>query len=556
VVAGLLAGTLGTLRAAHAGDFSVLGLDGNYSLQANYALAVRLKNPADGIINAPADPLLALPDTLKFSQSINYDDGDRNFKSGSLINNRLSLLGELNVTKGDYGAQLRADTFADSVYLGSNDNDARGTVNKQGSPTDFTSDAHRFDGRRVRLLDAYAFGTWYFGEQGSLNVRAGRHVVAWGDSLFFSGIALAQAPSDATKANVPGADVKSIVLPVDQLSMQLSLTSRIALLAQYKLEFKPNELDPVGTYFSVSDAVGPGAQYLWSLKAALPGFPSVNGSSIIPHTGTETPSDFGQYGAGIKVLLGSNTSIGLYRLRYDSTIPLAQENFGSVSVSGLGTLTVPLTYSEVYADGIDMTAASFSTRLFGVSVAGEAIYRQKSPVLVNYYTPLTSNIPTPTRSNVAQGLLNAIYNRGPGWLWDSISVAAEVGYVNLTHVDPVNPVPGGSGAAAGMDQLTYSRTSVAGTVLVQVGEAAVFNGWDLNIPVSYSATAVGQPSLLGAFGSLQGAGDERASLGATFTYQQDFDVGVIYSAYFGSPNFMAHPYADRDNIGFNVACRF
>ncbi len=548
LVTSLFLGTFGFDHAAHAGDdFKLLGLDGDYNMQASYALAARLKNPANGIINTPPDPLVAqglsFLDPYRYPQSANYDDGDRNFKSGSLINNRVTLLGELNLTRGEYGAQVRGDAFADSVYLGVNDNDSPSTLNRiGGSPNEFSSDARRFDGRRMRLLDAYAFGTWYFGEQTKLNVRAGRHVAAWGESLFFSGVALAQAPSDATKANVPGADVKSILLPVDQVSMQLSLTNRLTLLGQYKLEFKATELDPVGTYFSTSDVVGPGAQFVLGFKSPI--------GTPLPYLGNVNPSAFGQYGAGIKYSLTADTSIGLYRLRYHSTNPSVHEHFGC------GAACVPVSYDTPYFDGIDMTAASFSTHLFGLSLGGEAIYREGSPTSINYSSTLTGNVATPVRSNVTQGLLNAIYSAGPGRLWDSISVAGEVGYVFLNHADPVNhadEVPSQPGI---FTQLYYSRTSVAGTVLVQIGEASIFDGWDLNIPISYSATAVGQSSLAGAFGSLQGAGDERASIGTTFTYQQDFDIGVVYSAYFGSPNFTTHPYADRDNIGLNLTYRF
>ena len=45
---------------------------------------------------------------------------------------------------------------------------------------------------------------------------------------------------------MPGADVKSILLPVNQVSMRFALDNEWTFLGQYKLEFKEVELNPVG----------------------------------------------------------------------------------------------------------------------------------------------------------------------------------------------------------------------------------------------------------------------------------------------------------------------
>src|SRR6185436_8825601 len=86
-------------------------------------------------------------------------------------------------------------------------------------------------------------------------------LAAWGESLFFPGIVSAQGPFDATKANVPGVEVKEILLPTNQVSMQLSLTSDLTLLAYKQFEFKPTEIFPEGDFFSPADLVGPGSTF-------------------------------------------------------------------------------------------------------------------------------------------------------------------------------------------------------------------------------------------------------------------------------------------------------
>ncbi len=592
VGASLVASIVGFAGSAHASEFKALGGDGTFSLQMSYALAVRVKNPADGIVNTAPDPLVAQGVTIlepyKYPKSANYDDGDRNFKSGSLVNNRISALGELNFTKDNYGAQVRGDAFFDAAYLGSNNNDSPGTINKTGPNNEFTSDAHRFDGRRIRLLDAYGFGSWNLGEDMDLNVRLGRQVVAWGESLFFPNISGAQAPADATKANIPGADVKSILLPVNQVSLQLSLTNSLTLLGQYKMEFKATELDPVGEFFSIADVVGPGAQFVYGLHnplAFLPGAPP--DISDVRYAGELNPSSFGQYGLGLKYAVTRSTTLGLYRLRYHDTKPSPYQNFNcNASITAniqfcdvqnavnalpalgriiqnsnfdiVDTLNVPTTYNIRYFAGVDLSALSFSTTLFGLSWAGDVSYRQKTPILVNYVSSFLGHVPVPMPGDVTQINLNGIYATGSGLLWDSINIAGELGYVFVNHTDPyihTQDVP------TSPDQtlytgLTYSRTSWAGSVLVQIGENGVFNGWDLLIPITFSGVAEGQTSQLSSFGSLMGAGDIRASLGLTFTHLQSLDLGIVYSAFFGNPDFTTHPYADRDNLGLNATYRF
>jgi hypothetical protein len=613
----LAASVMAAAGCAYGGDFSVAGGNGNFSLQMSYALAMRVKNPADGIINTPPDPLIANlgcagpcdPNSLKgivqnavrrfqYPQSANYDDGDRNFKSGSLVNNRISALAELNYTRDNYGAQLRSDVFIDGAYLVHNDNDSPGTVNKVGSNTEFTSDTHRFDGRRIRLLDAYGYGSWTLPGDMNLNVRIGRQVVAWGESLYFPNISSALAPADATKATVPGADVKSILLPVNQVSLQMAVTERLTVLGEYKLEFKPTEINPVGEFFSIADVVGPGAQFAYGLHNPLPTlfpgqFPGAPSDiSDVRYIGELRPSTFGQYGVGLKYEVTRATTIGMYRIRYHDTNPSPYQNYdchvpltgpnasGQILdlcstynlavknpslTSGISPYPsdlswVPATYNIRYFAGIDMSALSFSTSALGLSWAGDLSYRQHTPALVNYLAPLLGNIPVPMRSDVTQANLNAIYGTGSGPLWDSINVAAELGYVFVNHTDPyyhtMDLPPSVATNPAPSTQLKYSRTSWAGSVLVQIGENGVFSGWDLVIPITLAGVPVGQTSQLSSFGSLMGAGDVRASIGTTFTRMQVLDLGLVYSAYFGHPDNTTHPYADRDNIGLNATYRF
>ena len=617
-----LAGGMVVSNMASAGSFELFGLDAEYQLIGSYAAAIRTEAPNNGIINTPPSPKIPIPDYLKLPESNNYDDGDRNFKKGALVNNRLTVLGELQLQKNDFGLLVRGDAFYDDVYRRMNNaNNSPDTINTTQQPVNsFTDAAQYFDGRRTRLLDAYAFGTWYLGDTVALNLRIGQQVVAWGESLFFSGVALAQGPADATKANVPGADVKSILLPTNQVSMQLTLTDDITLLGQYKFEYKETELNPVGEFFSIADVVGPGAEFIYGIQNPLylanygdlnllsddipealqlvvdllaPDLPTeqVTGllagllgglDSALPDVNLPVgaiqqpgvprninvmrgpdirPSDFGQWGLGLRYRLTSETNLGLYRLRYHNTTPAPVQNYGyGLLLPGAGglpplttqalNLMIPVTYNIRYFDGIDMTALSFSSTLFGANIAGELIYRDGIDTLVDVDGGLLGPVPTPSRSKITQLLLSAIYVIGPGAAWDAITIVGESSSIHVNQVDEA------CGPSSCSKDLTYDRNAWGYSFLTFVDYRNVFSGWDLQVPISFSGIAQGQSSLMGGLGALSGEGDIRASVGASFTRLQKLTLGVNYSAFFGDPDFRQRPYADRDNASITVTYRF
>ncbi len=617
-----LAGGMVMTGVACAGSFDWFGLDGEYQLIGSYAAAIRTESPDNRIIATPPSAKIPIPDYLKLPESNNYDDGDRNFDKGALVNNRLTVLGELQLQKKDYGLLLRGDAFYDDVYRRlDNDNQSPDTINTTQQPVNsFTHAARYYDGRRTRLLDAYAFGTWYLGDTVVLNLRIGQQVVAWGESLFFSGVALAQGPADATKATVPGADVKSILLPVNQVAMQLTLTDDLTLLGQYKFEYKETELNPVGEFFSIADVVGPGAEFIYGIQNPLylanladinllsddvpealqlivdllpvdlpadqlsgvlstllgqldgvlpdanlpvggiqqPGVPK----NINVQRGPDIrPSDFGQWGLGLRYRLTADTSLGLYRLRYHNTTPAPVQNYGDgILLPGNGPLPpvttallgvkIPVTYNIRYFDGINLSALSFSSTLLGANVAGELIYRDGIDTLVDVDGGLLGPVPTPTRSKITQGLLSAIYVIGPGLAWDAITLVGETSYIHVNQVDQA------CGPVSCSKDLTYSRNAWGYSVLSFIDYRNIFPGWDLQIPVSFAGIAKGQSSLLGGLGALAGEGDLRGSIGASFTRLQKLTLGVNYSAFFGAPDFRQRPYADRDNASITATYRF
>jgi len=580
-LAGALAAAFGL--PAHAGSIS-LGddFDAEYKLTVDYAALMRLKSPSSALVNGPVDATTKLPST------VNYDDGDRNFKADSLFNNRISGLAELIVRGPNYGLALSGDGFYDQVYHHPNDNDSPATVNKTGPYNQFTQGARYYDGQRLRLLDAYVFGNWQLGAHQDIDIRIGKQVVGWGEALFFSGLATAMSPADATKAFIPGIETKDLLLPSNQVALKFGVTDDLTVLGYYKLQYKATELDPAGDYFSTADVVGPGSQFIYLtqnpfyalLGNLIPGTPQFWTASRGPDL---KPSDYGQYGAGLKYQLTQTTGVGAYYLRYTDTAPLTRLNEGyqvllaplsnvlpqslqsalqAVESGILGPLgvqvplvtqpltskaigvQVPVSYNLGYQDGIHMAALSFSSQIFGVSVAGEADYRDGIDLLVNPAGP------TATRGKTMQFDLSAIQALGHGPFWDSIQLIGEVQYIHINSVTPV----------AGDDQLTNgtgpgTKNAWAYSTEAMFGWNNVFPGWDIVVPLTFQAIAKGSPPP-GTFGALYGEGDQRDSVGITFTYLQRLNLGLTYSGFLGTPTLEQHPYADRDYVAFTAKYQF
>ena len=504
-------------------------------------LAGGLAEPASAMTFQPIDDLKVEWDTTltyslawrteardhKLVANANGNDGDNAFNKGSLISNRSGFLTEADIKwQEDYGVFLRAAGFYDNVYDRGNDNGtgtsncfAGGQCSRPDRYSKDTIEQHRND---LRMLDAYAYGTWDMAGH-NLNVRVGDQVVSWGESLFYPGISAAQSPVDATKATTPGVEVKEILLPVGQLFTQFALTDSLDLQAYYQYKWEKTELFGVGSYFSTTDYIDRG------------GYNDATG--FVRRLKDDEPSDSGQYGLALTYAAESlnNTEFGLYYSRYHDKTPSLdfQSQLGS--------------YRAVYFDNIDLYGASFSTVLGDTSIAGEVAYRDGSPVMVD------NGFGSPVRAKTVQSQVSMIHVLGPTSWADNTTLTGEVVYNRvLSNNDsvPTQLAPGFS--LPGTDKLLYDRSAWGYTVQVNLDYNNVFSGWDMSLPVTYSTAAHNDSSMIGSINS--GQGDDRASIGSSWRYLGNFTVEARYNAYLGNAN--NAPLADRDNVALNFKYRF
>ena len=444
------------------------------SLTVNYTASMRTEKPDHEYLN-----------------SINNDDATRNFKRGSLINNRVSVFGELMLKHDNLGAVMRGSHFYDEVYHQRNDNDSPDTVNKTGRYNDFSRDTRKLSGSKARLLDAYVYGDFTVNDDQYLSLKAGRHLVAWGESLFWPNISQGQAPVDSTKFNVPGTEAKDAYLPVGQVSGSWSINEDLALLGFYQYKWEETQLNPVGDYFG-SDTFGPGAEFYRLAPGIVSSLPD---SAVVGYGGSVKPGDSG----------GPSYQLG-------------------------------------YFDNIKLTGISFTTKAGdSVQFAGDLSYRDGAAVYLSNGAP--------ARGQLWQGNLNAVYIIGPTFMAQQTTLMTEVVHQRIQGVDDLTITGGGAGTDGTFNKYVYDGQT-RGSSLLGIGayfdHPNVFNGWDLTTKATWTQNIDGS-----AYSGL-GRAEKRLTLGGDFKYLGNFQLGLTYVAYLSSADLaQGRTMADRDYLSFN-----
>ncbi len=489
----------------------------------------------------------------KLVSDINSDDGDRNFDKGDMINNQFSAIMDIELRyKDTYGFFLRPKAFYDFAYRDGNSNNSPITNNNGpvwGGPLhdnddfmDQTKDQLR---DKVEILDAYAYGE--FNPLGhAFNLRVGRQVVSWGESIFLlNSISSAQSPVDATAAHNPGTELRDIFLPVGQVYGQLDLSENLTLEAYYQWEWDENRIDEAGSYFSTDDYLfRAGKRYL------VPVDLSYGLAASIDSTGRDLAKNSGQWGAALRYLVPSldDTEFGLYYINYHDKMPELIGSFSGGTPYLDWTTLVPgpdgellnlvdsSSYKIKYAQNIHLVGASFGTVLFDTNVSGEVSYRSNQPVMVadpNNILEFSYN-----RAHVLQGQVSFIHimSQRLALIWDDATLLGEVGF---------NRVDGEDG------DLIDDSFAWGGTVeLDMTWFNLLLPKLDLTVPVVYQFNPHGTSPVLGTFS------EHNDSLGVSlnFTYRSVYQVGFGYTTYIGKPE--DNKLTDRDFVSMNFKYTF
>ncbi|WP_328795631.1 DUF1302 domain-containing protein [Halopseudomonas xiamenensis] len=486
----------------------------------------------------------------EYLQSLNNDDGTRNFDRYAPINNRVSVFGEIIATKDNYGAVVRGSHFYDDVYKSDNDNDAADMVNRvvaqPGDHQRFVSKTRNDSGSRFQLLDAYVYGNWPIGDDQYLSLNAGRHLVAWGESLFWPNISQGQAPVDATKFNVPGTEAKDAYLPVNQLSFSWALNDRLAFTGFYQLEWEKTRLNPVGDFFSTTDFFGPGAQFMRFAPGVISNLPD---GAVVASAGDRDPRDSGQWGLGVRWNIDFNTEVGLYHYRYhDRVASMFLDMTGNSRYSSLGSIDNLDAAGPVikfgYFEDIKLTGLSLSSKVGDVQLGSDISLRQDAPVMVASGAPTTGEL--------LMASANFMYMLGPNSLASQTTLMGELVNQHILDADTLSVTAGGITTTD--DDYVFDGQTRSSTLLglgVILDYPSIFTGWDLSLSGTW------QQNLDGSAYQGLGRGEKTLTLGADFAYLGNFEVGATWVNYLSSANLDKQRYmADRDYVSFNVKYTF
>ncbi|WP_157264077.1 DUF1302 domain-containing protein [Azohydromonas aeria] len=503
-----------------------------------YSSGYRLENPSQSIVGGqnydPASP----------NYFPNTDDGSRNFKRG-LVSNRLDVLSELDVSWRNLGFRISGAGWYDTVYQRDhNANDSPGTANPFSVPyNQFTDATRRLQGGYSEVLDAFVFGKFKFGDMSS-TVRAGKHTVLYGESLFYgaNGIAAAQASIDVIKAaSVPNAQFKEFMMPVNQLSGQLQINPDVTVGGYYMLDWKPDRLPASGSYFSAMDSLATGGERL--IVGSSPA-----GNVAFYRQGDLRAKKSGQFGLQMRFHVGE-VDYGLYAVQWNDRGPSGLYLHPSAApVASAAGLQIG-NYQWAFHEGIRAVGGSFNTTLDNVNIAGEVSLRSNTPLDSDAQLDVAgannSSNPLYAVGRSAHAQINWIASLGPSFLAREADFVGELAWNRRLSIT--------KNAAALNPNATRDATNIR--FVFEPKYRQVLPGLDLSVPVGVGYGIDGNSSVVGPF---LGKGTGDVSIGINGAYLGDWRFGLNVTHYFGSAGpfieaghrTFKQAFADRDYLSF------
>ncbi len=546
-----------------------------------------------------SDPDSHLIDTTNggngFSSS--GDDGRLNFKKGETFSKIFKGVHDLELSYGDTRAFVRGKYWYDFE------------LKDENRPFKQISD----DGREMsarssgaEILDAFVSQRYELADNPG-DVRLGKQVVSWGESLFIGNSINSINPLDVAALRRPGSELKEGLIPVNMFYISQGLSENLSLEAFYQLEWKPYALDNCGTFFGV-DPIAKGCNN--NLNGGMAGVAPLEPIAaaaglgfgitdpegvVIRREKNNDPRDSGQYGLALR-WLGDGVEYGAYYLNYHSRSPrfslrtasgvtdFINNDPGFAALGdpdlqfalGLATGAGNTSYFLDYPEDIHLFGASFATELpTGTAWSGEISYRPNAPISINTadlfggalnptFRALTGSDIEPTvaaeegqvlqgwkRKEVTQAQTSFLHLFDPVLGATSLSLAVEVG---LTHV----------GGLESLETQRYGRDSVFGDIN-QGGRHGYYtaNSWGYRAFTSlkYSDVFAGvnlAPNLfwshdVDGYGPVFNEGAKSIGLGVDADYRNTYTASLTYTNNFGGD---FNTDVDRDFVSLSFGVNF
>lgn len=410
----------------------------------------------------------------RIANNANSDEGDFKFDRGDVVTNRVDLLSELEVDyQNRFGARVSATAWYDDAYedVTVKKNPAFGSTSYDGdSYSSYTKRFYR--GPSGEFLDAFVYGNFSLADR-PINVKAGKHVVYWGVSLFTqNGIANNQHPIDAKKsAATPGTEARETFLPLNQVSMQSQLTDNVSLAAQYYLDWDHIRIPEGGTFLGGTDFLFSGPDVLGPMRRQDP---------------LEPDKKRGNWGVNLKWTAPelNATTFGLYYREFDE-----KNNFWVQTAPANGL------YRAVFAENVKLYGISVDTTLDKFAVGAELVTRRDTSL--NSTAVSAVNLEG-ARGNTYHALVNTIFSLPSTALWDTGTVVGELTYDYLDKVTKnENLYKDASGCTYGKKEGCATRDAWGFNLSFTPQYLGVWPGIDLSLPMTLGGGLHGNSAMGG-----------------------------------------------------------
>jgi len=341
----------------------------------------------------------------------NADNGDLDFKPGSVVEATQRITTELQAKKDDFGIFVRATGFFDPTY----------DVDTDSHPFPFDRATVRDVGQDLRLLDAYVFASpSVFGHP--VDVRIGNQALNWGESSFIQFGINSITALDLTGLRTPGSELRTGFLPIPAVDAKTEVAAGITVEAFWQPYWTRDKLEPVGSFFGTGDGLFDGGKYsnFFSLYPDVydPNVVNIKQlnpfGAVIGQSSSRYPTGLGEGGIALRDHFEEmdDLEIGLYFENYDSRTPFASFRTGSPNIStpllgpgsqilpqlpspadlfpfllGLQGYTAIKTYSDTdsffadYPKNIQLVGFSYNlTGPAGIAIQGEISNRFNQPL--------------------------------------------------------------------------------------------------------------------------------------------------------------------------------
>ena len=481
------------------------------------------------------------------------DESEFLFDKGDTIMNRLDLYSEFDLTyQRRMGFRVSGTFWYDDAYADdkSKSNPAfatTGATQPNYVNNNFSPYVKRYyHGPSGEFVDAFVWAN-FEASGGTANVKVGRYGLLWGESFFNTGaansVAASMAPVDGLKlSSSPGATAKETLIPLNQASIIIPLTSTVELDAQYTFEYRASRAPEAGTYFGLTDVALDGPDLLFAGGAAR--------FRQQPNQGRG--GDIGLMMKFTPAWMDGTLSV-VYR-RYDD------KNYGHF-VLGAGT------YRYVANRNIELYGVTLNKNILGVAVGAE-VSQRKNQTLPSPGGAIAANsaskIPT---GETMHALINGTKAWGKTSVWDTATLVGELTWSHLSRVS-TNVASFQGNSLAGCINNTLRLAAGCPTkeayrldLLFNPGWQQVFPGVDLSMPLVYQ---IGLKGNTPAVGSGQNEGSMTYQIGLSATV---FNVHFFSLAYTGFDNKHkgtgatyinngSSAYYDRGWLNFNYRTNF